>query len=115
MEGSVPKALVVDDDPALRMLMRVNLELDGFAVNEAGTLAEAEEALAGGRPDVVLLDIHLGRDDTGALLDALRADGVPVGGRDRVGRRQRLPGPRRRRAGQAVRPHFARRAGPAAG
>ena len=78
MEGSIPKALIVDDDPALRMMMRVNLELDGFAVSEAGTLAEAEESLAEGHPDVVLLDVHLGRDDTGGLLEALRADGVPV-------------------------------------
>ena len=32
-----PAALVVDDDPALRMLCRVNLELEGFAVREAAT------------------------------------------------------------------------------
>src|SRR6478672_5303788 len=65
MEGSTPTALVVDDDPALRMLMRVNLELDGFAVSEAETLDQAKESLAGGRPDVV-------------LLHELRAGGVPV-------------------------------------
>src|SRR5256885_6253590 len=78
MGGSTPKALVVDDDPALRMLMRVNLELDGFAVSEAETLDQAKESLAGGRPDVVLLDVHVGREDSGALLHELRAGGVPV-------------------------------------
>jgi DNA-binding response OmpR family regulator len=78
MEAPAPKALVVDDDPALRMLMRVNLELDGFAVSEAETLAQAKESLAADRPDVVLLDVHVGREDSGALLGELRADGVPV-------------------------------------
>jgi DNA-binding response OmpR family regulator len=72
------KALVVDDDGALRLLLRVNLELDGFAVREAATLAEAEAAVQRERPDVVLLDVHLGGDETFALLAALRADGIPV-------------------------------------
>jgi DNA-binding response OmpR family regulator len=78
MEAPHAKALVVDDDPALRMLMRVNLELEGFDVSEAETVAEARESLSGGRPDVVLLDVHLGREDTGSLLQELRAAGVPV-------------------------------------
>jgi DNA-binding response OmpR family regulator len=60
------------------MLMRVNLELDGFAVSEADTLDEARRALAGSRPDVVLLDVHVGREDSGALLVQLRTSGVPV-------------------------------------
>jgi DNA-binding response OmpR family regulator len=78
MEAPTPTALVVDDDAALRMLMRVNLELDGFTVSEAATLDEAMQALAGGHPDVVLLDVHVGREDSGALLGELRAGGVPV-------------------------------------
>ena len=65
MEGSTPAALVVDDDPALRMLMRVNLELDGFAVSEAANARRGRrKPWRAERPDVVLLDIHLGRDDT---------------------------------------------------
>jgi DNA-binding response OmpR family regulator len=78
MQAPLGRALVVDDDAALRMLCRVNLELEGFAVVEAGTLAEADEALAGGRPDVVLLDVHLGSGDTRELLARLRRDGIPV-------------------------------------
>ena len=45
MEAPTPTALVVEDDGALRMLVRVNLELEGFAVVEAATLEEADEAL----------------------------------------------------------------------
>ena len=70
--------LVVDDDGSLRLLCRVHLELDGFTVREAGTVAEAERAVAEERPDVVLLDVHLQGDDTRELLERLRAAGIPV-------------------------------------
>lgn len=69
---------MVDDDPALRLLGRVNLELDGFEVAEASTVAEAERAVQEVRPDVVLLDVHLGGENTDKLLARLRADGIPV-------------------------------------
>jgi CheY-like chemotaxis protein len=52
--------LVVDDDPALRMLCRVNLELDGYEVVEAGTVDEAAARAAEHDIDVVLLDIRVG-------------------------------------------------------
>jgi two-component system, response regulator AauR len=71
------RALVVDDDPSLRLLCRVNLELAGFAVDEAGTVAEAEAALADG-PDVVLLDVHLGGDESTGLLIRIHDAEIPV-------------------------------------
>jgi DNA-binding response OmpR family regulator len=77
--AGLPRALIVEDDAALRLLARVNLELDGFEVSEAGSLADAEELLAGSPPDVVLLDMHLGGGESYDLLARLRADGVPVG------------------------------------
>lgn len=73
-----PTALIVDDDRALRLLCRVNLELDGFDVREAATVADALAALDEARPGVVLLDVHLGREGSGAILERVRADGVPV-------------------------------------
>ena len=69
---------MVDDDAALRLLSRVNLELDGFDVAEASTLAEAEAALKELRPDVVLLDVHLAAEQTDKLLARLRSEGIPV-------------------------------------
>jgi DNA-binding response OmpR family regulator len=65
--------LVVDDDDSLRLLCRVNLELEGYRVAEAASLGTARTALADGPPDVVLLDLHLGREDGLALLDDLEA------------------------------------------
>ncbi len=73
-----PTALVVDDDPSLRALCRINLELDGFVVHEAGTLAAARTALEDERPWVVLLDVHLAGEESSRLLERLRADGIPV-------------------------------------
>jgi DNA-binding response OmpR family regulator len=64
--------LVVDDDASLRLLCRVNLELEGYHVLEARTVAEAEETLADGRVDLVLLDVHIGADDGIALMRSLR-------------------------------------------
>jgi DNA-binding response OmpR family regulator len=60
--------LVLDDDPSLRMLCRVNLELDGYRVLEAASVAEARAALASGAVDVILLDIHLEDGDGRDLL-----------------------------------------------
>ena len=78
MQASRPRALVVDDDDALRMLIRVNLELEGFEVVETGTVDGAEAAVAEHRPDVVLLDVHLGGSDSRNLAARLRASGIPV-------------------------------------
>jgi CheY-like chemotaxis protein len=79
MEGGAV-VLVVDDDPSLRMLCRVNLELEGHRVLEASTLAEARERLAAGDVEVVLLDVHVGRDDGRRLLEEIRE----AGGDERV-------------------------------
>jgi DNA-binding NtrC family response regulator len=71
--------VVADDDAAMRMLCRVNLELDGYRVSEAANAAELAAALAD--PDVVavLLDVQLGQDDGIALAESLRADRPEVG------------------------------------
>jgi DNA-binding response OmpR family regulator len=69
--------LVIDDDSSLRLLCRVNLELDGYRVLEAATLAEARRALP--RADVVLLDVHVGSDDGLAFIKEARAARQGVG------------------------------------
>src|SRR5439155_25201372 len=70
--------LVVEDDASLRLLARVNLELEQFRVREAGTLDEAREAVAAERPALVFLDVHLHGVATDVLLDELRRAGIPV-------------------------------------
>jgi DNA-binding NtrC family response regulator len=63
--------LVVDDDSSIRLLCRVNLELDGFHVLEAATLDAARAALP--EADAVLLDVHVGDDDGIAFVQEVRA------------------------------------------
>ena len=65
--------LVIDDEPSIRMLCRVNLELEGYDVREATTLDEARAELANGI-DVVLLDVHLAHEDGRELLVEIRRD-----------------------------------------
>lgn len=66
--------LVIDDEPSIRLLCRVNLELEGYRVLEARNLAEARAALASEHVGVALLDIHLGLDDGRDLLREVRAE-----------------------------------------
>jgi DNA-binding response OmpR family regulator len=70
--------LVVEDDPSLRLLARVNLELEQFDVREAATIDEARAAVSAERPDVVLLDVHLGGMASDELLEELRGSGIRV-------------------------------------
>jgi two-component system, OmpR family, response regulator len=65
--------LVVDDEPSLRLLCRVNLELDGFRVIEAATVTAARKVLEVEPVDLVLLDVHVAGQDGRDLLDELRA------------------------------------------
>jgi DNA-binding NtrC family response regulator len=68
---------VIDDEPAIRLLCRVNLELSGYDVREAGSLSEARERIAEG-VDVVLLDMHIGNERGEKLLEELAAQSIPV-------------------------------------
>jgi DNA-binding response OmpR family regulator len=70
--------LVLDDDPSLRMLCRVNLELDGYRVLEASSVAHARAALASETVDAILLDVHLEDGDGRELLGALGPERPPA-------------------------------------
>ncbi len=69
MPQELRTVLVVDDDASIRLLCRVNLELDGHRVLEAPTVAAARELLETERIDVILLDVHVGPDSGLDLLD----------------------------------------------
>jgi len=73
-----PTVLVVEDEPSIRLLFRINLELEGFDVLEAGSLSDARVAIAGHDVSVVLLDLRIGNERGTDLIDELRACGVPV-------------------------------------
>ena len=67
-----PLVLIVDDDPRIREFVRVNLEMDGFAVREAGSAAEGLEALEAEPPDLILLDVMMPQVDGWEMLQRVR-------------------------------------------
>lgn len=64
--------LVVDDDPSIRLLCRLNLELEGCRVLEAASVAQARAELANEDVDVVLLDVHVGSENGVEFMHELR-------------------------------------------
>jgi DNA-binding NtrC family response regulator len=76
--AAAARILVVDDDPSIRFLCRVNLELDGYEVAEANSLESARATLEEGDVAVVLLDVHLYGERSDALLAECHALRPPV-------------------------------------
>lgn len=69
-----PRVLVVDDDPQVLRLMRVNLELEGYDVVSAPDGDEALEAVLNDRPDVVVCDVMMPGMDGLTVLRNLRSN-----------------------------------------
>jgi DNA-binding response OmpR family regulator len=67
------RVLVVDDDPAITSVLKRGLSYTGFAVDTAGSGAEALELARDRPPDVAVLDIMLPGMDGLELLRKLRA------------------------------------------
>ncbi len=63
-----PLVLLVDDDPRVREVVRVNLELEGYTVREAGGAEEGLAALDDDAPDLILLDVMMPQVDGWEML-----------------------------------------------
>jgi two-component system LytT family response regulator len=74
------KFLIVDDEPLARQGLRREIErLPGTVITgECGTRAEAVTAIVERRPDVVLLDIQLGRGTGFEIIEEIGAEAMPV-------------------------------------
>jgi two-component system phosphate regulon response regulator PhoB len=66
--------LVVEDEPAIQELVRVNLDAAGYAVRQAATAEEAQAQLKAAVPSLVLVDWMLPGMSGLALVKAIRAD-----------------------------------------
>jgi DNA-binding response OmpR family regulator len=75
-----PRVLVVEDDPDLLVVLRVNLEGAGLETMLASDGRTAIARIAAERPDAVLLDVMLPGIDGWSVLEHLhdRRDPVPV-------------------------------------
>ena len=57
--GAASALLIVDDDAALRALLRTTFEVVDVEVEEAGSAEGALEAIGAGHPDAIVLDVRL--------------------------------------------------------
>ena len=83
--------MVVEDDPQVVCMLVTLLELEGFRGVGCSEAERALEEIRRARPDVVVMDLHLGGRSGLELLRALRADPelqgtrvVIVSGEDRL-------------------------------
>jgi two-component system, OmpR family, KDP operon response regulator KdpE len=79
MSGRGPRVLIVDDDLAIRRVLRVTLRAHGYSVFEAGSARAALAAAEAVRPDVIILDLGLPDGDGVEVTRHLRhRDQVPI-------------------------------------
>jgi len=94
-----PRILVIDDDRLLCELVRTTFELEGFQVDTAYDVIEAERVLVESRSDAILLDIGLPGIDGIFYLERLRETPhtsripiVAISGSDEAGRSAKAVG-----------------------
>ena len=73
------RVLVVDDEPDVLLLCRLNLEQHGHEVLEAPTGQAALESVREALPDLIVLDLMLPGIDGYDVLQTLRADEATAG------------------------------------
>jgi two-component system chemotaxis response regulator CheY len=73
-KGNAARVLIVDDDPAMRMLCSINLQLEGLVVLEAENGRRGLAQARSERPDLVLTDVSMPTFDGFQLAEALRRD-----------------------------------------
>jgi two-component system KDP operon response regulator KdpE len=66
------RILVIDDEAAIRRLLKVSLEGDGYRILEAQSGGEGIQLAANQRPDLILLDLTLPDCDGLTVLNRLR-------------------------------------------
>ncbi|MDB5720534.1 MAG: Fis family transcriptional regulator [Alphaproteobacteria bacterium] len=78
MNPMASKLLIVDDEAAIRRLIRIALERGGYRVVEAADAREALNAVAIDHPEVVLLDLGLPDRDGLEIIPLLKKAGAAV-------------------------------------
>ena len=81
-EGQSKRILVVDDEPGIVEIVRVNLECEGYAICKAFDGQEGWRKVRSEKPDLVIVDIMMPKMNGLELLERIKADphicGVPV-------------------------------------
>jgi two-component system, OmpR family, KDP operon response regulator KdpE len=72
MTEAMHRILVVEDDPAIRNVLKVLLESERFRLAEAETAARAESEARAGKPDLMLVDLGLPDGDGVTVIRQVR-------------------------------------------
>ena len=72
-----PHILLVEDSALVIGALRLLLEETGHRVSDASSVADAERVLRADPPDLVLLDLTLGREDGLGLMSAVASASMP--------------------------------------
>lgn len=68
------RVLVIDDEPPIRLLCRVNLEAEGMRVSEAGDGLSGVERARAEQPEIILLDVMMPGPDGWKVAEMLLDD-----------------------------------------
>jgi two-component system, OmpR family, response regulator RpaA len=74
MTTPVQRVLIADDDPDIRALLVMTLELSGYSVTEAEDGAQAGALAKELQPDLIVADVMMPVTDGFDLLENLKAD-----------------------------------------
>jgi len=56
---SEKRILLIDDDPDLRLTLRLPLEAAGYHISEASSITDAKDAIKQFNPDLIVLDVMM--------------------------------------------------------
>ena len=68
----MPKVLVAEDDHTMVSLLTTLLKMEGFEVVQLDIQADVPSAVAREKPDVLLMDVHLGEQNGMDIVASIR-------------------------------------------
>lgn len=68
------KVLLAEDDPTMMALLQTLLKMEGFEVLALDVDSDVPAAVQHEKPDVLLMDVHLGQQSGMEILERIRRD-----------------------------------------
>jgi len=70
----MPKILLAEDDHTMVSLLKTLLKMEGFEVVALDANADIPAAIKSEQPDVLLMDVHIGKQNGLEVVDTIRQD-----------------------------------------
>lgn len=75
----MPKLLLAEDDPTMVSLLSTLLKMEGFEVVALDAHADVPSAVKREKPDFMLMDVHIGKQNGLDILRVIRKDSEHAG------------------------------------